>query len=291
VFPLLLQGPRVQRPRVLSMLAGPGRSVGVAKALLQFGRLLVHLDRPKMRRQLPAFGQRRPLACTGGPRMWLLGCAHRSVTVVEHLVGMLDGLRRQPPQAVKHVAVGVALRQHGHRLPSAASRSIPTPAAPSMATNQEPGKPIIPSAGIVLDPSRTGHPAAATGRPPCPGLRPIRFPNSRAGKLTPRNTTNANRRERGQVMEPSPGWEAQLDQLATQRLGQLVSQTDRFVQTVRTRWAAGQFVPPWCTLAWIDDLSSKVVGPSGASPGMEWRGLADGRRLCTLLPPSHQQPS
>jgi hypothetical protein len=61
-------------------------------------------------------------------------------------------------------------------------------------------------------------------------------------------------------MEPPLGWEAQLDQLSTQRLGQLVSQTDLFVQTVRRRWAAGRFVPPWCTAAWIDDLSSKVVG-------------------------------
>jgi hypothetical protein len=60
-------------------------------------------------------------------------------------------------------------------------------------------------------------------------------------------------------MAPSPGWEAQLDQLSTQRLGQLISQTGRFVQTVRTRWAAGQFVPPWCTVAWIDDLAGKVV--------------------------------
>jgi hypothetical protein len=60
-------------------------------------------------------------------------------------------------------------------------------------------------------------------------------------------------------MEPPLGWEAQLDQLATQRLGRLVSQTGRFVQAVRTRWAAGQFVPSWCTVAWIDDLSGKVV--------------------------------
>jgi hypothetical protein len=60
-------------------------------------------------------------------------------------------------------------------------------------------------------------------------------------------------------MEPSPSWEAQLDQLSAHRLGQLVSQTGLFVQTVRQRWAASQFVPPWCTVAWIDDLSGKVV--------------------------------
>jgi hypothetical protein len=60
-------------------------------------------------------------------------------------------------------------------------------------------------------------------------------------------------------MEPPPGWEAQLDKLATHRLGRLISQTGLFVQTVRTRWAAGQFVPSWCTVAWIDDLSADVV--------------------------------
>jgi hypothetical protein len=60
-------------------------------------------------------------------------------------------------------------------------------------------------------------------------------------------------------MEPSAGWEAQLGQLSTQRLGQVISQTGRFVQTVRKRWAAGQFVPSWCTVAWIDDLAGKVV--------------------------------
>jgi hypothetical protein len=74
-------------------------------------------------------------------------------------------------------------------------------------------------------------------------------------------------------MEPSPGWEAQLDQLAIYRLGQLVSQTDHFVQTVRTRWAAGQFVPPWCTVAWIDDLSSKVVGAERRLAGDGAEGL------------------
>jgi hypothetical protein len=60
-------------------------------------------------------------------------------------------------------------------------------------------------------------------------------------------------------MERSAGWEAQLGQLATERLGQLVSQTGLFVQTVRQRWAVGQFVPSWCTVAWIDDLSGKAV--------------------------------
>jgi hypothetical protein len=60
-------------------------------------------------------------------------------------------------------------------------------------------------------------------------------------------------------MEPSPGWEAQLGQLSTHRLGRIVSQTGPFVQTVRKRWAAGQFVPAWCTVAWVDDLSGQVV--------------------------------
>jgi hypothetical protein len=64
-------------------------------------------------------------------------------------------------------------------------------------------------------------------------------------------------------MEPSPGWEAQLDQLSTDRLGQLVRQTGRFVQTVRKRWAAGQFVPSWCTVTWIDDLAGQVVRAEG----------------------------
>jgi hypothetical protein len=74
-------------------------------------------------------------------------------------------------------------------------------------------------------------------------------------------------------MEPSPGWEAQLDQLATHRLGRLVSQTGRFVQTVRTRWAAGQFVPSWCTEAWIDDLSGKVVRAERRLAGRGAAGL------------------
>jgi hypothetical protein len=74
-------------------------------------------------------------------------------------------------------------------------------------------------------------------------------------------------------MAPSLGWEAQLDQLATHRLGQLASQTDRFVQTVRERWAAGQFVPPWCTVAWIDDLSSKVKGAERRLAGGGAEGL------------------
>jgi hypothetical protein len=60
-------------------------------------------------------------------------------------------------------------------------------------------------------------------------------------------------------MAPSPGWEAQLGQLSTDRLGQLVRHTGRFVQTIRKRWAAGQFVPPWCTVAWINDLAGNVV--------------------------------
>ena len=59
-------------------------------------------------------------------------------------------------------------------------------------------------------------------------------------------------------MEPSPGWEAQLDQLSTDRLGQLVRQSGPFVQRVRKRWAAGQFVPSWCSVAWIDDLAGQV---------------------------------
>ena len=60
-------------------------------------------------------------------------------------------------------------------------------------------------------------------------------------------------------MAPSPGWEAQLGQLSTHRLGQLVHQTGLFVQTIRKRWAADQFVPSRCTEAWIDDLAGQVV--------------------------------
>jgi hypothetical protein len=85
-------------------------------------------------------------------------------------------------------------------------------------------------------------------------------------------------------MEPPPGWEAQLDQLATQRLGQLVSQTDRFVQRVRERWAAGQFVPPWCTVAWVDDLSRNVVRAERRLAG----GGAEG--LGGWPPPRHALP-
>src|SRR5262245_45810483 len=116
MFLLLLTGPCVQLPCVLSMRAGPGRSVGGAKALLQLGRPLVHLDRPQMRRQLPAFGQRSPLVYADGSSIWLLG--GHLLAVVERLVGMLDRLCRQPPKAVKHVAVVVALSRHGCRLPN-----------------------------------------------------------------------------------------------------------------------------------------------------------------------------
>jgi hypothetical protein len=86
-------------------------------------------------------------------------------------------------------------------------------------------------------------------------------------------------------MAPSPGWEAQLDQLSTHRLGQLVSQTDRFVQTVRTRWAAGQFVPSWCTVAWIDDLSSKVVRAERRLAGDGAKGLGGWPPALHAAPP------
>jgi hypothetical protein len=86
-------------------------------------------------------------------------------------------------------------------------------------------------------------------------------------------------------MAPSLGWEAHLDQLATHRLGQLASQTDRFVQTVRERWAAGQFVPPWCTVAWIDDLSSKVVRAERRLNGDGAEGLGRWPPLLYAAPP------
>jgi hypothetical protein len=86
-------------------------------------------------------------------------------------------------------------------------------------------------------------------------------------------------------MAPSLGWEAHLDQLATHRLGQLASQTDRFVQTVRERWAAGQFVPPWCTVAWIDDLSSKVVRAERRLNGDGAEGLGRWPPLLHAAPP------
>jgi hypothetical protein len=60
-------------------------------------------------------------------------------------------------------------------------------------------------------------------------------------------------------MAPIPGWQAQLDQLSTHRLSRLVRHTGLFVRTVRERWTAGQFVPSWCTVAWIDDLAEQVV--------------------------------
>jgi hypothetical protein len=86
-------------------------------------------------------------------------------------------------------------------------------------------------------------------------------------------------------MEPSPGWEAQLDQLSTHRLGRLVRQTDRFVQTVRERWAAGQFVPPWCTAAWIDDLAGKVVGAERRLAGGGAEGLGGWPPALHAAPP------
>jgi hypothetical protein len=86
-------------------------------------------------------------------------------------------------------------------------------------------------------------------------------------------------------MEPSPGWEAQLDRLATLRLGQLISQTGRFVQTVRTRWAAGQFVPSWCTVAWIDDLAGKVVTAERRLAGGGAEGLGGWPPALHAAPP------
>jgi hypothetical protein len=56
-----------------------------------------------------------------------------------------------------------------------------------------------------------------------------------------------------------PSWEAELDQLSTHRLRQLIRHTGLFVQTVRERRAAGQFVPSRCTMTWIDDLAGQVV--------------------------------
>ena len=86
-------------------------------------------------------------------------------------------------------------------------------------------------------------------------------------------------------MEPAPGWEAQLDRLATLRLGQLISQTGRFVQTVRTRWAAGQFVPSWCTLAWIDDLAANVVRAERRLAGGAAAGLGGWPPALHAAPP------
>jgi hypothetical protein len=84
-------------------------------------------------------------------------------------------------------------------------------------------------------------------------------------------------------MEPLLGWEAQLDQLSTHRLGHLVGFTGYFIQTVRKRWAAGQFVPSWCTVAWIDGLAGQV-----ASAGQR---LADGGPAGLGGPPSgHTAP-
>jgi hypothetical protein len=75
-------------------------------------------------------------------------------------------------------------------------------------------------------------------------------------------------------MAPIPGWQAQLDQQSSHRLNQLVHHTGSFVQTIRERWATGQFVPSRCTLAWIDDLAGQVVtaerrlvGSGAAGPG------------------------
>jgi hypothetical protein len=116
-----------------------------------------------------------------------------------------------------------------------------------MATNRKPSKPDIPPA--------------------------IRFPNGTAGKLTLRNATRAKRVSERRVMEPCPGWEAQLGQLSTQRLGQLISHTGLFVQTIRQRWAASQFVPSWCTVAWIDDLAGRVMAAERRLTGGGAEGL------------------
>jgi hypothetical protein len=89
-------------------------------------------------------------------------------------------------------------------------------------------------------------------------------------------------------MEPSPGWEAQLDQLSTHRLGQLVSQTGPFVQTVRKRWATGQFVPSWCTVAWIDDLAGRVVRAERRLAGGGAEGLGGWPPALHAAPPVPQ---
>ena len=74
-------------------------------------------------------------------------------------------------------------------------------------------------------------------------------------------------------MAPSLGWGAQLDQLSSHRLNQLVYHTGHFVQTVRARWATGQFVPSQCSLAWIDDLAGRVVTAERRLVGSRAAGL------------------
>jgi hypothetical protein len=61
------KGQLIKLPRMLSMLAGRGRPVWVAKPLLQLRRPLVQLDRWGVRGHLLLLGERRPL--TGAVRL------------------------------------------------------------------------------------------------------------------------------------------------------------------------------------------------------------------------------
>jgi hypothetical protein len=94
------------------MSASICRPVRVTQTLLELGRLLMHLDRSGMRRQLPALGQRssltsaaRLLMCLGGPNRRLAG-------FLEHLTSLLNGLVSQVPKALQGLFIDLMAAAH-----------------------------------------------------------------------------------------------------------------------------------------------------------------------------------
>jgi hypothetical protein len=117
---LLLQGALVELPGVLGVLAGVGRPVGVAQPLLQRGRLLVELDRPDVRGQLPPLGdlgRSRALAACWGVRLavavvcWL--SLRPRMAFFRDLLAQLTNGRDRPASASSGMAVSTAM---GRRL-------------------------------------------------------------------------------------------------------------------------------------------------------------------------------
>src|SRR4029450_962033 len=64
------------------MFAGSGRPVGVAQPVLELGRLLMAVDRPRMGGQLSAFGRLHPLTSADRKVLALLGSGRGVVSVV-----------------------------------------------------------------------------------------------------------------------------------------------------------------------------------------------------------------
>jgi hypothetical protein len=143
-FSLLPKGQLPQLPRVVGMSASIGRPVRVTQTLLQLGRLLMHLDRSGMRRQLPALGQRSSLTSAGRLLMCLGGPTGRLAGFLEHLTSLLNGLVSQVPKALQGLVIGLMLPPMT-ALPFWTSRSTDLPYTSSMAGAAQPAGPATPA--------------------------------------------------------------------------------------------------------------------------------------------------